>query len=219
MKIIHPAGKKIVILTILLLIAVIAVLVIVRINPWVKGIFISLFLVLAVLITRFFRIPERNFTNQKNIVVAPADGKVVVIEKTLENEYFKKEMIQVSIFMSIHNVHINWIPLKGKVSYYKYHPGKYLVARHPKSSSLNEHASVVISDEQNAILVKQIAGFVARRILTYVHEKDIVEYGMELGFIRFGSRLDLFLPPGSEILVKPGQHVTGGVTPITILKK
>jgi len=214
---IHNAGKGIILISFLIFLPL-DLLFFLLINNWI----ISLALILAslvplVLIVRFFRVPKRVFTMEEGYVVAPADGKVVVVERTMEEEFHKKEMIQVSIFMSIYNVHINWVPFRGTVSYLKYHPGKYLVARHPKSSSLNERSSVVISDGSRSILVKQIAGYVARRILTFVREKDQVEYGTELGFIRFGSRLDLFLPLDAEILVTPGEKTCGGVSKIARL--
>jgi len=220
MKIIHRAGYKIILISTLLLAA--PVLFITLLFPhhlFLSLAFILTALILWVLILRFFRIPVRNFESGTDIVVAPADGRVVVVERTKETEYYNKDMIQVSIFMSIYNVHINWIPYRGKIIYQKYHPGNYMVARHPKSSILNEHNSAVISDGQQSIMVKQIAGYVARRILTFIKEGDQVDYGTELGFIRFGSRLDLLLPIDAEICVKPGEKVKGGCSRIAILKK
>lgn len=135
-----------------------------------------------------------------SILFSPADGKVVVIEEVYEKEYFKDKRIQISIFMSPLNVHSNRYPVSGKVKYVKYHPGKYMVAWHPKSSDLNEHATVVVENENGVeILIRQIAGAVARRIVTYSKEGETVDQGGELGFIKFGSRVDIFLPLDSEI--------------------
>ena len=176
-------------------------------------------LVLLLMIYRFFRIPvSRRFTVDENLVLAPADGKVVVIEKTREREYFNDQRIQVSIFMTIHDVHINWFPVAGILVHYQYHPGKYLVARHPKSSSLNERNTIVIQNSKTTLLVRQIAGFVARRIRFYHQPGDTVRQSGEMGFIRFGSRLDLFLPENAEILVNQGQQTKGGITPIARVK-
>lgn len=169
-------------------------------------------LLLWLFILRFFRDPKRAVP-QEEFVYAPADGKVVVIEKTIESEYFNDERIQVSIFMSVWNVHINWFPVGGRKSYYKYHPGKYLLARHPKSSTLNERNTLVIKTAGGTeILIRQIAGIVARRIISYATTGKSVKLGDEMGFIRFGSRVDIFLPVGTELLVKPGQKVRGLIT-------
>jgi phosphatidylserine decarboxylase len=168
-----------------------------------------------IFVLRFFRNPGRRAPAQSDLVYAPADGKVVVVEETDENEYFHDRRIQVSIFMSVWNVHINWYPVSGTVVMAKYHPGKYLVARHPKSSSLNERNTCVLRTGEGAeILVRQIAGAVARRIISYASDQKIVSLGDELGFIRFGSRVDIFFPPGTEILVHPGQKTRGLNTPI-----
>ncbi len=174
-------------------------------------------LILIFLIFRFFRIPNRIYTIKENTVIAPADGIIVAIETVDEHEYFNDKRIQVSIFMSIHNIHINWYPVSGKIKYYKYHPGKYLVARHPKSSLLNEHSSTVIEHGNKEILVKQIAGYVARRIVCNSVQGKSVDLGQELGFIKFGSRLDLLLPVDSKILVEMGEKTRGGITEIALL--
>ena len=174
-------------------------------------------LALAFMVFRFFRKPGRTIENKEYAVIAPADGTIVAIEKVHEPEYFKDERIQVSIFMSIHNVHINWYPVSGTISYFKYHPGRYLLARHPKSSSLNERSSTVIENAKGEILVRQIAGYVARRIICNAKTGSIVDCTRELGFIKFGSRLDLFLPLTSKIKVSPGQKSKGGITEIATL--
>jgi len=178
---------------------------------------VSLVIILAV--ASFFRIPTRNFFTSDNQIIAPADGRVVVIEEVHEGEYFKDKRIQVSIFMSPANVHVNRNPISGLVKYQKYHPGKYLVAWHPKSSEKNERNTVVIEhDELDAeILIRQIAGKLARKIRWYLNEGDEVEQNGELGFIKFGSRVDLFLPIGTKIDVNLKQKVKGGITVIGTL--
>lgn len=162
----------------------------------------------------FFRNPRRLVLYDEDAVIAPADGKVVAIEMVQENEYFKDKRIQVSIFMSPTNVHVNRTPISGTVKYVKYHPGRYLVAWHPKSSQKNEHNSVVIENEGEgfSVMIRQIAGALARRIVNYLDEGDEVTQGMELGFIKFGSRVDLFLPLDAKINVQLNQKVKGGET-------
>lgn len=165
----------------------------------------------------FFRIPVRNHTNEAQQVVSPCDGKVVVIEETMEPEYFKDKRIQVSIFMSPLNVHVNRYPIGGIVQYVKYHKGKYLVAWHPKSSTENERSTIVIKGAHGEILVRQIAGAVARRIVTYSREQEEVKQNEELGFIKFGSRVDLFLPLGTRVDATIGDIVQNGVSVIASL--
>jgi phosphatidylserine decarboxylase len=160
----------------------------------------------------FFRLPNRNFSKGGNLVIAPADGKVVVIEETFEPEYFKDKRLQVSIFMSPLNVHVNRTPIAGEVKYMKYHPGKYLVAWHPKSSTENERTTVVVGNNKTTLLMRQIAGALARRICYYVKEGDQLQQNDEFGFIRFGSRVDIFFPVGTKIDVKIGDKVQGGMT-------
>jgi phosphatidylserine decarboxylase len=158
----------------------------------------------------FFRVPERTFLQDANHIVSPADGTIVTVEETEENEYFHDRRLQVSIFMSPLNVHVNLFPIEGVVRYYKYHPGKYLVAWHPKSSASNERTSVVIENSlHNAIMVRQIAGVLARRIVCYAKEGEKVLQGQELGFIKFGSRIDLFLPADAKLKVRIGDKVSG----------
>lgn len=161
---------------------------------------------------QFFRKPNRKPTLNENAVVTPCDGKVVVIEKVVETEFLKEEAIQISIFMSPVNVHINWFPINGVVEYTKYHPGKYLVAWHPKSSTENERSTVVIKRKDGTrILVRQIAGKVARKICTYAKPNMVAKQGQELGFIKFSSRVDVFLPVNADIKVKLDQKVTGSL--------
>lgn len=165
------------------------------------------------LVLQFFRSPVFPIARDENNVLAPADGKVVVIENTEETEYFKDKRKQISIFMSPLNVHVNRLPVKGKVEMFKYHPGKYLVAWHPKSSTENERTTMVIQTVNDTkLLVRQIAGAVARRIKWYVKEGDQLDQGDEFGFIKFGSRVDVFLPVEAEILVTEGQVTKGGRT-------
>jgi len=168
-----------------------------------------------IMIVRFFRYPERTANQNEGHILCPADGKIVVIEKTLEPEYFHDERIQVSIFMSATNVHANWFPVTGKIVYYYYHPGKHMVAFNPKSSLENERATTVIeTPDGHRILVRQIAGAVARRIKCYPKVGEPVIQGDELGFIKFGSRVDLLLPPDMKLDIRLGQKVTGKETVI-----
>jgi phosphatidylserine decarboxylase len=168
---------------------------------------------LFVIVLQFFRNPKRNFTQGDNLIICPADGKVVVIEETVENEYFKDKRLQVSIFMSPVNVHINRNPISGVVKFFKYHPGKYLAAWNPKSSTENERTTVVVEHAGGTpILFRQIAGALARRIVWYVKEGDQVNQNEQFGFIKFGSRVDLFLPIGTKINLQLNQVVKGGIT-------
>lgn len=184
-------------------------------NQVLQHLLVVLSLILLLLIIWFFRDPVRRYQPDNTVINCPADGKVVVIEEAFENEYFHDKRIQVSIFMSPVNVHINRYPVSGKVKYIKYHPGKYLVAWHPKSSELNERSTIVVGDRDGReILVRQIAGAVARRIVTYAEEEQEVKQGEELGFIKFGSRVDLFLPLGTKIKVKIGDKVKGNINVI-----
>ena len=172
---------------------------------------------LFLFIVSFFRLPSRSHTVGEQSVVCPADGKVVVIAEIIDEEYFKDKRIQVSVFMSPANVHVNRNPLSGEVVYSQYHKGKYLVAWHPKSSTENERFSVVIKSDRAEILVKQIAGALAKRIVNYLKVGQTVNQGEELGFIKFGSRVDVILPIGTTINVKLNQVVKGGVTVLATL--
>lgn len=179
-------------------------------------IFVILLFVFLFLVS-FFRIPNRKLTIDDNCIIAPADGKVVVIEETVDDEYFKTKRLQVSIFMSPANVHVNRNPLSGDVVYNQYHKGKYLVAWDPKSSTDNERHSVVIRKGSTEVLVKQIAGALAKRIVNYLEVGQKVKQGDEFGFIKFGSRVDLLLPPGTKVNVNLNQIVQGGVSVIATL--
>ncbi len=160
------------------------------------------------IITLFFRVPVRKSVNNKNHVIAPADGTIVALEKIFENEYLKTTCTKISIFMSVFNVHQNIIPVSGKILYRNHHPGKYLVAWHPKSSFKNEHTSIIIEISKGKQLkISQVAGIIARRIVCNLNEGDEVQQGDELGFIFFGSRVDLYLPSWAKIKINPGDRV------------
>jgi len=182
-------------------------------NDIIKWVIYIISAFLFITIVQFFRSPKKVISLDDKVVLCPADGKVVVIEETEENEYFKDKRIQVSIFMSPVNVHVNRNPISGIVSYFKYHPGKFLVAWHPKSSTDNERTTVVVKNHNGVeVLFRQIAGALARRIVWYVEEKQEVQQGEEFGFIKFGSRVDLFLPLGTKINVNINDNVVGGKT-------
>lgn len=174
-------------------------------------------IILFFFICRFFRVPKRVTITEDGAIIAPADGTVVIIKEVFEGEYLKKNCMQVSIFMSVFNVHINWLPASGIIEYYKYHPGRYLVAFHPKSSEKNERTSIAVNTGSSTILFRQIAGLLARRIVCYAQEGKIAKQSEEFGFIKFGSRIDLFLPVESRIQVTRGQKVTGSQTIIARL--
>jgi phosphatidylserine decarboxylase len=186
--------------------------------PWlVKTLQIGL-LIVFILILQFFRNPKRNTQIDDAYVVSPVDGKVVVIEEVQESEYFKDKRLQVSVFMSPTNVHVTRYPIGGKVLFSKYHPGKYLVAWHPKSSEKNERTTVVVENSKfGKVLYRQIAGFLARRIVNYAKKDQNVVQGNDAGFIKFGSRVDLFLPLGTKLDIKLNQKVRGGETVIAKL--
>ena len=182
-------------------------------------IFLAISVIVFLLLLQFFRSPYRNLLTHEDLVIAPADGKVVVIEDVHEPEFFKDTRKQISIFMSPINVHITRNPVSGIVKYFKYHPGNYFVAWHPKSSTKNERTTVVVtSDAGPDILFRQIAGAMARRIVWYVTEGDEVNQGEEFGFIKFGSRVDIFVPVDTDIKVKIGEKTKGGQTVIAQLK-
>jgi phosphatidylserine decarboxylase len=184
----------------------------------VQNIAIGASLILYLIVLQFFRNPVFGITKGEKTVLAPADGKVVVIEETVETEYFNTKRRQISIFMSPFNVHVNRMPVGGNISYYRYHAGKYLVAWHPKSSTENERTTVVAKTRNGTeVLFRQIAGALARRIRCYVKEGMPLEQGQEFGFIKFGSRVDIFLPLDAKITVKVGEVTKGGRTVIAEL--
>lgn len=186
---------------------------------WLTTAWLVASLIFFFIIVQFFRKPTRFSPINPKHVIAPCDGKVVVIEEVVESEYFKGPRRQVSIFMSPINVHINWTPIAGIVQYFKYHPGKYLVAWHPKSSTENERTTTVIKAPNGVeVLFRQIAGALAKRIVWYVKEGQQVTQGSEMGFIKFGSRVDVFLPLDAEIKVNLEEKTTGGITVLAHLK-
>lgn len=185
----------------------------------IQNIAIGISIILYLIILQFFRNPIFDISKNDKTVLAPADGKVVVIEETLEPEYLKTRRKQISIFMSPVNVHVNRMPVAGTISFYRYHAGKYLVAWHPKSSTENERTTVVAKMKNGTeILFRQIAGALARRIKCYVKEGQPFEQGQEFGFIKFGSRVDIFLPLDAKITVKVGEVTKGGRTVIAELR-
>lgn len=186
-------------------------------DNWITQSVLLVSLVVYILIIQFFRNPSRFTPVDENHVIAPADGKVVVIEDVEEPEFFKGKRKQVSIFMSPLNVHVNRYPISGKVVYQRYYPGKYLVAWHPKSSTENERTTVVVENAKTQVLFRQIAGALARRIVCYAKEGDAAAQGAEYGFIKFGSRIDLFLPVECKINVNLGQKTKGGETVLAFL--
>jgi len=211
---IHPEGYKTIFIAFLFVAVVLLVLN--HIFPdqtWVHIFLYVLGLWFFLMIVRFFRSPDRELKGGPAVIVAPADGKVVVVERTIEPELFKEERIQVSIFMSARNVHVNWFPVSGDITYYHYHPGKHMVAFNPKASLENERTTTVIKTEQGKeVLIRQIAGAVARRVKCYPVVGEPVAQGDELGFIKFGSRVDLLLPVDTKIDIKIGQKVIGKQT-------
>ena len=214
---IHREGRWIVLFTITLLLALV-ILTALFLPYQLNYLSSAISLLVLILVLRFFRVPARRPFRDDRSITAPSDGKVVVVEQVHQDEYLDRACMQVSIFMSIHDVHINYYPVSGRIAYQKYHPGKYLVARHPKSSELNERSSVGIETPHGRLLVRQIAGYVARRICCYAEEGTRAGQGDEMGFIKFGSRLDLFIPLDARIQVEPGQKVIGGITPIASFK-
>jgi phosphatidylserine decarboxylase len=209
---IHREGFRIILITTLLLAILNSGIYLLLGDGIVFSILLLLSLVFYILVVQFFRNPTRETPVSLQSIIAPADGKVVVIEEVEEPEYFKDKRRQISIFMSPLNVHVNRYPIAGKVSYQKYYPGKYLVAWHPKSSTENERTTVVVQGDKGAVLFRQIAGAVARRIICYAKEGAAAHQGAEFGFIRFGSRVDIFVPLDCEIKVNLGEKTVGGET-------
>jgi phosphatidylserine decarboxylase len=211
---IHKEGYK----TILMIGAAVFILIMLSLQyiqpsmPLVHNLLSVVLVAFWLFIVSFFRIPSRNFTYDENAIVSPADGKVVVIEETHDTEYFNEKRLQISVFMSPANVHVNRYPFSGKVLYSKYHKGKYLVAWDPKSSTENERHSIVLQNSKATVLVKQIAGALAKRIMNYAKVEEEVQQNAELGFIKFGSRVDLLLPVGTKVNVKIGDVVKNGVS-------
>ena len=207
----HKEGHTIILIFLFAVIADILLLEYILDDGLIKIIFQSVSILILLLILQFFRNPVRNTIINEKHIISPVDGKVVNIEKVYEKEYFKDERLQVSIFMSPFNVHVTRYPISGKVNFSKYHPGEYLVAWHPKSSEKNERTTIVLENEVvGEILYRQIAGALARRIVNYAEVGENVTQGKDAGFIKFGSRVDLFLPVDSILNIEINQHVRGG---------
>ena len=207
----HKEGHTIILIFLFAVIADILLLEYILDDGLIKIILQSASIVILLLILQFFRNPVRNTIINEKHIISPVDGKVVNIEKVYEKEYFKDERLQVSIFMSPFNVHVTRYPISGKVNFSKYHPGEYLVAWHPKSSEKNERTTIVLENEVvGEILYRQIAGALARRIVNYAKVGENVTQGKDAGFIKFGSRVDLFLPVDSILKIEINQHVRGG---------
>jgi phosphatidylserine decarboxylase len=212
----HKEGFRIIITTFILCAIIALMAEYVLTTYWLKLTIQIVTLIALVLVLQFFRNPNRPPLMELEHIVSPVDGKVVIIEEVFEPEYFKDKRLQVSIFMSPINVHVTRYPVSGEVIFSKYHPGKYLVAWHPKSSTLNERTTIVVDNpKQGPILYRQIAGAVARRIVNYAEVGDQAVQGKDAGFIKFGSRIDLFLPLDTPLAVQMNQKVKGGVDFIT----
>ncbi|WP_313111316.1 phosphatidylserine decarboxylase family protein [Aequorivita sediminis] len=209
----HKEGFKIIIIALVIVIGLSLLANVFIEHPTIRGGVIISLIVLLLLILQFFRNPKRNFSLNSNQVLSSVDGKVVVIEEVFEKEYFKDKRLQVSVFMSPINVHVTRYPVGGQVTYSKYHPGKYLVAWHPKASEENERTTVVVkNDVMGEILFRQIAGAMAKRIVNYAEVGQEVDQTTDSGFIKFGSRVDIFLPLHAKIKVELNQKVKGGIS-------
>lgn len=209
----HKEGAKIILISTTLFVVLLLVSPMVISNPWILKTIQIVMLLLLVTVLQFFRNPKRPLEVNDYNIIAPVDGKVVVIEEVFEPEYFKDQRLQVSIFMSPINVHVTRYATSGKVRYSKYHPGKYLVAWHPKASTENERTTVVIENRIfGEIMYRQIAGALAKRIVNYAEEGMHVRQGDDAGFIKFGSRVDIYLPIGTNVNVKIGQKAVGNQT-------
>lgn len=220
-KRLHEEGTKAILITLAVVVAMVILVNWLWPSQTVWHYLLYVFELLAFILTiRFFRVPIwRKTTIEQDAVVSPADGVVAANEVVMENEYFHDQRRQISIFMSIYDVHINFFPFDGEVTYYKYHPGKFLLAFKPKSSTDNEHNTIILKDKKGReILVRQIAGFVARRIVCDLQPGEEAVVGEELGMIRFGSRMDVFLPLDAEVKVRINQKTTGKETVLAKLK-
>lgn len=211
----HKEGYKIMTITAIILIAINIITYSLINTYWIKFAILIVSVIFFLLILQFFRNPKRRTAHNNEHIIAPVDGKVVAIEEVYEKEYFKDNRLQISIFMSPINVHVTRHPVGGKVTYSKYHPGKFLVAWHPKSSEENERTTVVVkNDTAGEIMYRQIAGAMAKRIVNYAEVDSEVVQGSDSGFIKFGSRVDVFVPVGSKVRVGLNEKVKGGVSVI-----
>ncbi|MFB0905063.1 MAG: phosphatidylserine decarboxylase family protein [Nonlabens sp.] len=209
----HKEGKQSILIAFILTVVLMSAIWLVSIPEWLQ---ISLSIIsigLLFIILQFFRNPKRITNQSDSSIVSPVDGKVVVIEKVTDNEYFNGERLMISVFMSPINVHVTRYPISGKITYSKYHPGKYLVAWHPKSSEENERTTVVINHKnEKQVMYRQIAGALARRIMNYAQENEVIMQGNDSGFIKFGSRVDVYLPVDTNVCVTLNEKVKGGET-------
>ncbi len=209
----HKEGFKIIFIALVIVIGLSLLANVFVVDPTIRGGVIITLIIILLLVLQFFRNPKRNFLVHPDYVLSSVDGKVVVIEEVFEKEYFNDKRLQVSVFMSPINVHVTRYPVGGKIIYSKYHPGKYLVAWHPKSSEENERTTVVVKSEAfGEVLFRQIAGALAKRIVNYAEVTQEVEQGADSGFIKFGSRVDIFLPLDAKIKVVINQKVKGGIS-------
>jgi phosphatidylserine decarboxylase len=209
----HKEGHKIIVFTFMITVALSLLVNHFITLEWLRISMLLAFIFLLVAILQFFRNPKRNFNPNEDHILAPVDGKVVVIEEVFEKEYFKEKRLQISVFMSPLNVHITRFPVGGKIVFSKYHSGKYLVAWHPKSSEENERTTVVVNSRSfGDILYRQIAGAMAKRIINYAEEGENAVQSNESGFIKFGSRVDVFLPLDSKVEVSLNEKVKGGIS-------
>jgi len=216
---IHKEGKRIIIFNSLLWILVAFLFCYFGKNTIVNCIVCAGCLFFSIFMLRFFRVPHREPVLGKHLVLSPSDGTVVHVEEVTENEFFHSKCIKISVFMSVNNIHVTWAPISGLCTYQAHHQGDYFVAWHPKASEFNEHTTIGIhTDSGHDIMFRQIAGFVARRIVCYAHEGDRLEQAHQAGFIKFGSRIDVFLPLDTEILVRPGDKVQGQLSVLAKLK-
>ncbi len=210
----HEAGKVSISVAVLVILLLTVFYVFFITNLWwVNLVFYGVTVIVAAVVIRFFRVPFRIINKVSDGVLSPADGRIVAVGPAFEYEYFKDERIKISIFMSINNVHVNSYPMDGKIEYIAYHPGKYFIAKLPKSSVDNEHNTIVVArNEHEKVLFRQIAGFIARRIISYPEVGDVVEQGEEVGMIKFGSRVDVFLPLDAQVAVSKGDKVVSKKT-------
>ena len=218
---IHSEGVNIILVLLFVLLAINIPAYIFIGYKWIPITIMVISAILFLLVLNFFRLPKRHFKgDQDGVVVSSVDGTVVALEEVYEGEYLHRNVIQLSVFMSVFNVHANWVPLRGEVKYVKHHAGRFLAAWLPKSSTENERSAIVIKSAKNGadVLVRQIAGAIARRIVTYVEPGEQVDISDFIGFIKFGSRVDIYLPLNTEIKVKLGDKTVGGITEVARLK-
>jgi phosphatidylserine decarboxylase len=216
---IHKEGRTTILIVIVTIAVILAVIIAFSLyNFWILTLFGAASLLVLLQTLMFFRIPQRDILIKENGIVAPADGRIVLIKEVEVNEYLHEKRLQVSIFMNMFNVHVNWYPCAGDIVYYKYHPGDKMVAWHPKSSEKNEHTTVFLNQGRHIIGVRQVAGLIARRVICKARTGKQVMQCSELGIIKFGSRVDILLPPDAEVRVKKGQKVWGCETLIADLK-